>query len=98
MIAFNKRTSTMDCRVRDFSSTGARVDLTNAAVIPDRFDLTIAQKDRSFRARMVWRRVYEAGVAFLGEYNDEMPVPLTWQSACERAKLRKPLCESALHS
>ncbi|MGB7716287.1 MAG: PilZ domain-containing protein, partial [Pseudolabrys sp.] len=25
MIAFNKRNSTMDCRVRDFSATGARV-------------------------------------------------------------------------
>jgi len=98
MIAFNKRTSTMDCRVRDFSSTGARVDLTNAAVIPDRFDLTIAQKDRSFRARMVWRRVYEAGVAFLGEYNDEMPVP--WDlakrlraSEAEKAALRKRIAQ-----
>ena len=27
MIAFNKRNSTMDCRVRDFSATGARVHL-----------------------------------------------------------------------
>jgi hypothetical protein len=52
MIAFNKRTSTMDCRVRDFSSTGARVDLTNAAVIPDRFDLTIAR--RTVRFARAW--------------------------------------------
>ncbi|MFZ0263004.1 MAG: hypothetical protein WAL36_23950 [Pseudolabrys sp.] len=63
MIAFNKRNSTMDCRVRDFSATGARVQLTN--------DLTIARKERSFRASMVWRSVNEAGVAFLGEYNNE---------------------------
>ncbi|MGB9397962.1 MAG: hypothetical protein WCB69_02060, partial [Pseudolabrys sp.] len=54
---------TMDCRVRDFSATGARVQLTN--------DLTIARKERSFRASMVWRSVNEAGVAFLGEYNNE---------------------------
>ncbi|MGA7032306.1 MAG: PilZ domain-containing protein, partial [Pseudolabrys sp.] len=53
MIAFNKRNSTMDCRVRDFSATGARVQLTN--------DLTIARKERSFRASMVWRSVNEAG-------------------------------------
>ncbi|MGC2749064.1 MAG: hypothetical protein WA309_16620, partial [Pseudolabrys sp.] len=63
MIAFNKRNSTVDCRVRDFSATGARVQLTN--------DLTIARKERSFRASMVWRSVNEAGVAFLGEYNNE---------------------------
>jgi hypothetical protein len=52
MIAFNKRNSTMDCRVRDFSSTGARVHLTNTAVIPDQFDLTIGRKERSFRAQV----------------------------------------------
>jgi hypothetical protein len=52
MIAFNKRNSTMDCRVRDFSSTGARVHLTNTAVIPDQFDLTIGRKERSFRAHV----------------------------------------------
>ena len=74
MIAFNKRNSTMDCRVRDFSCTGARVHLTNTAVIPDQFDLTIARKERSFRARMVWRSVDEAGVTFLGD--NEMLVSL----------------------
>jgi hypothetical protein len=61
----------MDCRVRDFSATGARVQLTNTAIVPDQFDLTIARKERSFRASMVWRSVNEAGVAFLGEYNNE---------------------------
>ncbi|MGC2155435.1 MAG: PilZ domain-containing protein [Pseudolabrys sp.] len=71
MIAFNKRNSTMDCRVRDFSATGARVQLTNTAIVPDQFDLTIARKERSFRASMVWRSGNEAGVAFLGEYNNE---------------------------
>ncbi|MGA9513517.1 MAG: hypothetical protein WBV51_08100 [Pseudolabrys sp.] len=45
MIAFNKRNSTMDCRVRDFSATGARVQLTNTAIVPDQFDLTIARKE-----------------------------------------------------
>ena len=69
MIAFNKRNSTMDCRVRDFSATGAR-DLPYRNY-PDQFDLTIARKERSFRASMVWRSVNEAGVAFLGEYNNE---------------------------
>ncbi|MGB9208135.1 MAG: PilZ domain-containing protein [Pseudolabrys sp.] len=57
--------------MRDFSATGARVQLTNTAIVPDQFDLTIARKERSFRARMVWRSVNEAGVAFLGEYNNE---------------------------
>jgi hypothetical protein len=105
MIAFNKCNSTMDCRVRDISSTGARdhltntaVILTNTAVIPDQFDLTIARKERSFRARMVWRSVDEAGVAFLGEYNNEMPVSLDLarrlrQSEAEKTVLRKRIAQ-----
>ena len=94
MIAFNKRNSTMDCRVRDFSSTGARVHLTNTAVIPDQFDLTIARKERSFRARMVWRSVDEAGVTFLGEYNMRCAYRWIWRGVCDRAKLRKGFAQT----
>jgi hypothetical protein len=98
MIAFNKRNSTIDCQVRDFSSMGARVHLTNTAVIRDQFDLTISRKVRSFRARMVWRSVDEAGVAFLGEYNNEMPVSLDLagglrQNEPEKAILRKRIAQ-----
>jgi hypothetical protein len=98
MIAFNKRNSTMDCRVRDFSSTGARVHLTNTAVIPDQFDLTIARKERSFRARMVWRSVDEAGVTFLGEYNNEMPVSLDLARRLRQSEAEKGFCANASRS
>jgi hypothetical protein len=98
MIAFNKRNSTMDCRVRDFSSTGARVHLTNTAVIPGQFDLTIARKERSFRARKVWRSVDEAGVTFLGEYNMRCAYRWIWRGVCDRAKLRKRFCANASRS
>ena len=65
---------------------------------PDQFDLTIARKERSFRARMVWRSVDEAGVAFLGEYNNEMPVSLDLarrlrQSEAEKTVLRKRIAQ-----
>lgn len=69
VIAFNRRALTMSCHVRNLSPAGAKVVFTNTGVIPDQFDLTIACKERSFRARMVWRGLYEAGVAFLNEYS-----------------------------
>ena len=47
VIAFNKRASTMDCYVRNLSPAGAKVVFTNAGVIPDQFDLTIARKANS---------------------------------------------------
>ena len=78
VIAFNKRSSTMNCHVRNISPAGAKVALTNAAVIPDQFDLSIAQKARSYRARMVWRGANEAGIAFLGEYTQYLPVSMDW--------------------
>src|SRR5262245_61528040 len=94
VIAFNKRTSTMSCHVRNISPAGAKVALTNAAVIPDQFELAIAQKDRLYRARMVWRGVNEAGVAFLSEYSQHVPGPLEWvkrlrESEAEKAVLRQ---------
>ena len=95
-IAFNKRKSTMDCQVRNVSPSGAKIVLTNAAVIPDQFDLTIARKDRSFSARMVWRGLNEAGVAFVSEYEQAVPIPLEWAKRlrdceAEKAALQKRL-------
>jgi len=62
VIAFNSRASTMDCQVRNLSSAGAKVTFTNTAVVPDQFDLMIARKERSFRARVIWRAPNEAGI------------------------------------
>jgi len=78
VIAFNSRASTMDCQVRNLSSAGAKVTFTNTAVVPDQFDLMIARKERSFRARVIWRAPNEAGIAFLSENHQEVPVPIEW--------------------
>jgi hypothetical protein len=97
-IAFNRRKSTMDCQVRNFSPIGARIAFTNAAAVPDQFDLTVARKERSFKARMVWRNVNEAGVAFLSEYQEAVPVPLDLakrlrECEAEKATLRQRVAQ-----
>jgi PilZ domain-containing protein len=94
VIAFNQRMSAMDCQVRNISAAGAKVTFTNTAVVPDRFDLTIAHKERSFRARMAWRSIDEAGIEFLAEYENAVAVPLEWarrlhSSEAEKAALRR---------
>ena len=94
VIAFNQRKSSMDCHVRNFSPSGAKVTFANTATIPGQFDLTIAHKERSFRARMAWRGVDEAGIEFVGEYDNEVPVPLELMqrlrdSEAENAALRR---------
>jgi hypothetical protein len=98
VIAFNNRASTMDCQVRNLSASGAKVTFSNTAVVPDQFDLKIARKERSFRARMIWRAPNEAGVAFLSEYDQNVPVPLEWAKRlrdceAEKAALRKRIMQ-----
>ena len=78
VIAFNRRSSTMDCLVRNFSDRGAKVTFTNTITVPDEFDLTIQRKEKSFRARMVWRAKDEAGVVFLDPAAASAPIPLDW--------------------
>jgi hypothetical protein len=80
----------MDCQVRNFSSAGARVAFTNAAAVPDQFDLTIAHKARSFKARMVWRGANEAGVAFMGEYEQAKRLR---ECETEKAALRRRIAQ-----
>jgi hypothetical protein len=93
VVAFNKRSSTMDCVVRNFSPEGARIVFDAAVTLPDEFDLEIRQKERAFRARLAWRGETEAGVAFLDavaqpvERPQGAPIPLDWAR-----KLRN--CES----
>jgi hypothetical protein len=47
---------------------------------------------------MVWRGVNEAGVAFLGEHEQAVPIPLEWakrlrESEAEKAALRRRIAQ-----
>jgi hypothetical protein len=90
-IAFNNCASTMDCEVRNLSSSGAKVTFTNTAVVPNQFDLKIARKEQSFRARMVWRAPNEAGIAFLSEYDRQVPVSLEWAKRLRNCEAEKTI-------
>jgi hypothetical protein len=72
---FNNRQSTLDCLVRDISATGARLEVSNAVLLPDAFDLYVAQKDATLRARITWRRDGEIGVEFEQPHAPAAPPP-----------------------
>ncbi|ACL57754.1 PilZ domain-containing protein [Methylobacterium nodulans] len=71
-IVFNNGNASMDCLVRDLSATGARLTLSQTAVLPDAFDLLIPAKDKLYKATLRWRRSDSVGVAF---QNDRMETP-----------------------
>ena len=63
-IAFNDHYARVGCLVRNLSQNGAKLIFDWPVMVPSEFDLMIHQKG-SRRARLVWRREMEAGVAFL---------------------------------
>ena len=96
-IAFQQRSSTMDCLVRNLSPEGAKLSF-NVPAVPGEFELTINQRDRSFRARTIWQRGEEAGVAFVAETARAGTVSLDAErrlrkAEAERLRLKQRIAE-----
>ncbi len=73
-ITFNNSASSLDCLVRDLSTTGARLAMSETTTLPEAFELYIAQKDKTYRATLRWRREDGVGVIFPEELARTMPV------------------------
>jgi hypothetical protein len=65
-IVFNDRQSTLDCRVRDLTPDGARLDFATQQLLPHEFDLHVAGNPVR-RCGLRWARGTFAGVRFLPE-------------------------------
>ena len=100
IVAFHHRYSTMNCIVRNFSTHGAKISFENIASIPEEFDLGIAQKAKTYRARVTWRSADEAGVAFLEpEANAPVSIELARQlrdAKAANATLRRRIADLSL--
>ncbi|WP_295559492.1 PilZ domain-containing protein [uncultured Hyphomicrobium sp.] len=64
VIAFNDRTSTLSCAVKDISDTGARLKISKGVAAPGHFDLLIDIDGIEVPCTVVWRRGEEIGVTF----------------------------------
>ncbi|MBV9983230.1 PilZ domain-containing protein [Bradyrhizobium sp.] len=90
-LAFNGRTSTLTCIVRNFSARGAKIEIEGSAVLPDKLDFTVERKGLSCLARLVWRSRAEAGLVFTDPHAADAIVPLDWArklAASERTNRR----------
>jgi hypothetical protein len=81
---FNNRQSTLDCLVRDISSTGARLEVSNAVLLPELFDLYVAQKDVTYRVRITWRAEGEIGVEFEHAHAQAQAAPAAKEDLASR--------------
>jgi hypothetical protein len=87
-IAFNKRSSTIDCIVRNFSDGGARVQMCSSMVLAGTVDLVIERKGTAYLSQMVWRHGNDAGFAFTQPRQMREAMSLEWAlrlDASERA-------------
>lgn len=75
-IAFNGQASLMDCLVRNISAEGAKLAFTETRAVPQEFDLSVHKNERTYRAKVIWRKADEAGVAFLEPRPQSAPVSL----------------------
>lgn len=66
IVYFNNRLSSMDCVIRDFSDTGARLEFGATVSLPDSVELYIPARDQTLKAQVRWRKEQEIGVSFGG--------------------------------
>jgi len=64
-IIFNDRKSILNCRVRDLTAEGARLDLSTQQLLPHEFELQMSG-DPVRRCGLRWARGAQVGVRFLG--------------------------------
>jgi PilZ domain len=93
----------IDCLVRDFSDSGARIELNGSATLPHTFDLFFPLRQATFRAQVRWRGENEIGLTF--ENPESAPtdpvqarlVQRVLQLEAENAELRTRLAELLSH-
>ena len=57
----------IDCTVRNFSETGAALDVTSPVGIPDHFTLLIEADHVDFPCHVVWRKQSRIDVRFVSD-------------------------------
>jgi PilZ domain len=82
-IYFNNRRSTVDCLIRDYSDTGARLKFSETIAVPEVIELFIPNKEEIHRARVEWRSGNEMGVSF----GEEVRAPSIAPDAAQQGDL-----------
>ncbi len=76
-IVFNNRMSTIDCIIKNISTTGAKIALNETLTVPTEFDVYIPQKGRGHHARLVWRDKDAIGIEFTDMQTQATEAPAT---------------------
>jgi hypothetical protein len=72
-ITYNRDLWSADCVVKNISESGAKLSARNLPVLPDRFDISIPQRNVKYRVQVRWRVRDQVGVAFEHDYSSLEP-------------------------
>jgi PilZ domain len=61
--------SILDCTIRDFTSSGARVRISAATALQPKVSLLVIKEGLLFEANVAWRHGDETGLSFIGQYD-----------------------------
>lgn len=64
LIMLPNGTSTLSCVIRNVTVAGAQIELPAAAGVPGEFTLVDVQSNRSYNAKVVWRKGNRWGLSF----------------------------------
>lgn len=87
-LAFDLRSPSVECLVRNLSEDGAKIEFESAVEIPEEFDFYIPRSRKLFRARVIWRRMDEFGLAFV--HPSVSPLPQAEAPVPNRADAGEP--------
>jgi hypothetical protein len=73
LVYFGNSPSAVNCVVRDFSDTGARLKFDGPITAPDQIELRIPVKNQALPCRVQWREPDEIGVSFVTEVAAAQP-------------------------
>jgi hypothetical protein len=65
-IIFNDNSSIMDCQIRDWSDTGAKLKCGQSHAVPKQFSLLLKAEWLLYPAELRWRRGEDVGIKFTG--------------------------------
>ena len=67
-ITYREGAVTLDCTIRDFSETGARITVQNGQVIPTNVVLVYPRTQTAFEAQVAWIKAQQFGLKFVGTH------------------------------
>ncbi len=71
IISYQNHSLTVDCVIRDMSSSGAKLQFAKSVIVPEHFTLTIPMEGQRVDCLVRWRKANVIGAEFIGDMEQD---------------------------